>query len=88
MRLDKTWKFLPDRVTLVVLSAYRMRRGSGKLRPPAENRNPPEGIPPTPRIEGLPGQTKMLSGMNAETIQLGASTISLILRSAATLHTM
>ena len=31
---------------------------------------------------------KMLSGMKAETIQLGASTISLILRSAATLHTM
>src|SRR5262249_11791393 len=33
-------------------------------------------------------QTKMLSGMNAETIQLGASTISLILRSAATLQMM
>ena len=30
----------------------------------------------------------MLSGMKAETIQLGASTISLILRSAATLHTI
>ena len=32
--------------------------------------------------------TKMLSGRKAETIQLGASTISLILRSTATLDTM
>src|SRR5215510_1371708 len=31
---------------------------------------------------------KMLSGMKADTIQLGASTISLILRSAATLQMM
>src|SRR3972149_2536964 len=35
-----------------------------------------------------PAQVKMLSGRNAETIQLGASTISLILRSTATLERM
>src|SRR2546426_948104 len=38
-------------------------------------------------VEALEGHEKMLSGRNADTIQLGASTISLILRSTATLHT-
>jgi len=37
---------------------------------------------------GRAAHAKMFSGRKAETIQLGASTISLILRSAATLHTM
>src|SRR5439155_948916 len=38
-------------------------------------------------VEALEGHEKMLSGRNADTIQLGASTISLILRSTATRHT-
>ena len=37
-------------------------------------------------VEGVEGQTKTHSGRKAETIQLGASTISLILRSTVTLH--
>jgi len=39
-------------------------------------------------VEALELHVKMDSGRNAETIQLGASTISLILRSTATLQRM
>ena len=43
---------------------------------------------PTRIVTAASNQTKTPSGRNAETIQLGASTISLILRSTVTLHRM
>ena len=46
-----------------------------------------EGARPRGTEAPVPAYTKIDSGMKAETIQLGASTISLIRRSAATLAT-
>ena len=88
MRLHRLGSFYPTGSLWSSSPPIGCAAGAGSCARPPRIGTRQKGIPPTPRIEGLPGQTKMLSGMNAETIQLGASTISLILRSAATLHTM
>src|SRR5436190_10708825 len=57
-----------------------------RLEVPVADHRMPFGEPGTERRDGIGAHTKTLSGRNAETIQFGASTISLILRSTATLQ--
>ena len=68
------------------------REGGGVVQhDPAEeglHRTLQHALVPTRIVTAASNQTKTPSGRNAETIQLGASTISLILRSTVTLHRM